>query len=192
MRHFVIIVLSAACAPESPGAAAPSRVDAVAAPAKSAASPQSFCDVYATGETARRFDYPELDGAPPPGAGKWRWINVWATFCEPCIEEMPTLLDWRKRLAAAGTPLELVFLSVDESAATVESFARAHPNLPLGPRVKNAADPAALTAWLGSLGLDASAAIPIQIFVAPDDRIRCVRTGALSHYHYDAVAALLR
>lgn len=38
-------------------------------------------------------------------------VNVWATFCHPCKEEMPLLLELRRRYAARG--LDVWFVSVD-------------------------------------------------------------------------------
>ena len=158
--------------------AAPAKVEPIA----------EFCDVYATPDDAVPFSYPKLVDAAPTSRG-WSWINLWATWCEPCIEEMPMLLEWHKRLGAAGTRVSLSFLSVDEEAEAVAKFRQLNPTLPKGPRVK---DPGALEPWLVSLGLDGGAAIPINIFVDGEMNIRCVRTGALAERHYETIARLMR
>lgn len=44
-------------------------------------------------------------------------VNVWATWCKWCKEEMPGLLDLRKRLAPAGFRLILVSADDEGSAA---------------------------------------------------------------------------
>ena len=44
-------------------------------------------------------------------SGKVLLINIWATWCEPCKEEMPTLVDLQERLG--GNDFEVVTISVD-------------------------------------------------------------------------------
>ncbi len=69
------------------------------------------------------------------------------------------ILDFRDKLKAAGKPVELVFVSVDEGDAEVAAFRRVNPQLPAGPRVK---EPDLLEPWLESLGLDGNAAFLSQ------------------------------
>src|SRR5690606_37408463 len=104
---------------------------------------------------------------------------------------MPMIHGWVERLARANKGLDLVFLSVDEDAAAYDRFVREREGFVRSVRMQGAGDDAALEQWLGTLGLGAEAALPIQVFVDPQGRTRCVRTGALSYYHYDAVAALV-
>lgn len=49
-------------------------------------------------------------------------VNFWASWCEPCKEEFPSLLKLRQELAARG--LNVVFVSVDDPSdlATAEKF----------------------------------------------------------------------
>lgn len=49
------------------------------------------------------FDLPKVDGLPQPGLGdgdlrdgRASIVNVWASWCVPCREEMPMLVDFRK------------------------------------------------------------------------------------------------
>jgi thiol-disulfide isomerase/thioredoxin len=152
-------------------------------------TPEAFCDVYAPGPAARPFAAPALaDGGKLPGAG-WRWINVWATWCKPCVEEMPLLSEWKERLARDGAQVDLVFLSVDDTAEAVSEFRRAHPHIPETLRIAQLDD---LPSLVTGLGLDEATAIPIQAFVAPDQKLRCVRAGAVGPDDYSAVRALLR
>ena len=44
-------------------------------------------------------------------------INFWATWCEPCRDEMPSLVRLRDKLE--GRPFELVMVNYGESNATV-------------------------------------------------------------------------
>jgi len=44
-------------------------------------------------------------------------VNLWATWCKPCIEEMPALNALQKELGAAG--LRVVAVSIDQEGARV-------------------------------------------------------------------------
>jgi thiol-disulfide isomerase/thioredoxin len=52
--------------------------------------------------------------------GKVVFINVWATWCKPCIEEMPTIKQAQTLLA--GKDIEFLFAS-NEDKERIESFA---------------------------------------------------------------------
>jgi len=49
--------------------------------------------------------------------GKLVLLNVWATWCEPCREEMPTLDRLQARLG--GDRFQVVALSVDQQGASI-------------------------------------------------------------------------
>jgi thiol-disulfide isomerase/thioredoxin len=163
-----------------------SRVVGVAAE-KNAFDPASFCEVYAEPDAAKAVRYPDVDPAPSAPKGP-RWINVWATWCKPCIEELPRMKSWESRLRDDGVPTEVVLLAADEATA-VADFVSAHPEA-AGSHVWK--DPGALTAWFGKNGLSEASVLPVHLFVDGSDRLRCVRTGGVSADDYDRVAALLR
>lgn len=154
-----------------------------------AASTEAFCDRHVTDDRGAAFRWPDLapGSAAPAPPTTWRWVNVWATWCKPCIEEMPRLLAWRDKLAAAGKQLDLSFVSVDDDAADVEAFRKAHPDTPPSVRVAGADKRAA---WLKSIGLD-DGAIPIHLFVSPANRLRCARAGGIRDKDYAVVEKLL-
>ena len=180
-------VALAACDKGGASEPPPSRVNAVKARA-GAASTAGFCDVTHPAETAPTFQLPALASPAPASTAGWRWVNVWATWCKPCIEEMPRLHAWRERLSSAARPVGLAFLSVDESDQVVADFRAAHPGTPDSVRI---ADAAALPAWLKSIGLDEGAPIPIHVFVDPGGRIRCVRAGGVGEDQFAIVKELL-
>lgn len=83
---------------------------------------------------ARDFTLPALDGRKQnlrQRRGKVVLLHFWATWCPPCIEELPSL--YRLQRALAGDRFELVTVSADESAATVQQFFSRHklPALPV-------------------------------------------------------------
>ncbi len=51
-------------------------------------------------------------------------LNFWATWCPPCVEEMPSLNHLHERLANRG--VAILGVSVDEDAATYDQFLRDH------------------------------------------------------------------
>jgi thiol-disulfide isomerase/thioredoxin len=64
-----------------------------------------------------------LDGTPMTLAdlrGKVVVVNFWATWCEPCVEEMPSMQRLRDRLAAR--PFEILAVNHQEGAPRIRSF----------------------------------------------------------------------
>lgn len=182
-------VLFVACDDDQPVAkSSGSRVDAVVAKAPKV-DMAGFCDTHAQAATAKAFVMPELAGAAPAAAKGWRWINVWATWCRPCVEELPMIAGLRDRFTSDHLPLSVEFLSVDATADEVSKFEAAHPGSPSSLRIKDAGT---LPTWLTAIGLDETSALPIHLFVDADNKIRCVRMGAIEASHYDTVRAMVR
>jgi thiol-disulfide isomerase/thioredoxin len=192
-RLPTLIVLAAivGCtdASSSKGSASSERVAAVEAakaedPSKAAAM---WCDVMHEPDAAMPFAYPSL--ASGAGVqGKARWVNVWATWCKPCIEELPRIEKFRARLGEDGAQLELQLLAADgpeEFDAFVAANAAAKGSLRL-------ADPDGVAPWVGSLGLEANAGLPLHLFVDGDDRLRCARLGGVGNDDYAEVLAVAR
>ena len=59
-----------------------------------------------------------------PGAGRYRIINYWATWCGPCLVEMP-LLDKFAQSQAAGEVM-LIGIALDE-ADSVKEYLKDNP-----------------------------------------------------------------
>ena len=168
----------------------PSRVNAAKTGAQKGASVAAFCDVQFPAGKGPLVQWPALAagaGAPAPPAA-WRWINVWATWCKPCVEEMPRLRAWQEKRTGGGTPYDLVFVSVDESDAEVAEFRKAHPDAPPTLRL---ADPAKMGAWFRDLGFTGDPPIPIHVFADATNRVRCARAGGVRETDRPAVEKLL-
>ncbi len=49
-------------------------------------------------------------------------VNFWATWCPPCVEEFPAMLELQRQLKGKG--VNFVFISVDDSWGAIEKFRR--------------------------------------------------------------------
>ena len=169
---------------DAPPAPTRSRVDAVAATPDKGPKLDAFCEVLAAEGAGQTLTWPELDGEAPAAGEGWTWVSLWATWCGPCIEEVPLMRSWEEKLAGEGLPVAVEHVSVDAAAEERATYRGKHPDAPTGPRV---ADQAAVGPWLSTLGLDEGAAIPIHLFVDPGQRVRCIRVGAVSAPDYTTV-----
>lgn len=80
-------------------------------------------NLLAVGSEAPEFEAVELGSGRPVGIedyrGKVVLLNIWATWCPPCVEEMPSMERVHRKLA--GTDFHVVAVSVDEADSTVVS-----------------------------------------------------------------------
>jgi hypothetical protein len=185
---IVIALVLASCGDDTTVVPEPAtrRSEAVAARHEDPAA--RFCDVSAPEGEGRMLALPHTDGVAM-GASGWRWINVWATWCHPCLEEMPALRGWPARLAADGAPVALTFLSVDATADALTAYRAANADAPDTARLD---DPGGLPTLLASLGLDAGATIPIHVLVDPSGHVRCARTGSIAERDYETLRGIVR
>ncbi len=86
------------------------------------------------------FTLHDLDGRPHGLAdyrGRWVVVNYWATWCPPCLEEMPELDHFHRRFeSSGGTVLGPNLEEIDSGRLRefVDSFDLAYPILLSGPR----------------------------------------------------------
>jgi thiol-disulfide isomerase/thioredoxin len=107
-------------------------------------------------------------------------INFWATWCEPCRDEMPSLQRLKERLA--GFPLTVLTVNFGESSQKVEEFARQ-----LGLDFAVLLDPGqqAARAWRVRL-------LPTSYLVDAEGRVRYSVVGELDWATDVAVSAVRR
>jgi thiol-disulfide isomerase/thioredoxin len=171
-----------------------SRVNGVKREASNAAA-SSFCEaIYPAGELGKAFVEPAgvpvgVDG--PALAGKsWRWVNLWATWCRPCVEEMALLGKWRESLAKDGLPIGLELWSVDDAQEDVTAYL-AKNKLPPAKMRRLAKGSADLSSVLRGLGVDEKSPIPVHVLVDGNNNVRCVRVGSVGDESYAAVKSIL-
>jgi len=124
------------------------------------------------------------------GTGKVRLINVWATWCAPCVAEFPGLVSISRRLA--NRDFELITISVDDpkDQAKVKAFLeKQHASVPNrvqrslkseGRSTNNylftGADADAL---FQSLDPKAPGPVPYTLIIAPDGKVLYRKSGEI-------------
>ncbi len=102
---------------------------------------------------APALELPALDGSRFSLAalrGQVVFVNFWATWCPPCLEELPSMVRLAQDMAASHPgQFRMVAVTVDEDLALVRSFFAAPPfaGPPAGLVVAHDADQAATKAY---------------------------------------------
>lgn len=107
------------------------------------------------GKTHRLADY----------RGKVVLINFWATWCEPCRDEMPSMQRLKNKLA--DKPFVVLAVNVGESEARISDFLH---RLPLDFAIVRDHSSAVMKTWRVR-------GLPASYVIAPDGRIRYSFTG---------------
>ena len=100
-----------------------SRMEPLKAGDKAAAHPGGEAPMQ--GKIAPDFNLPTLDGGTLRLAdykGKLVFLNIWATWCAPCREEMPSMQRLAEKLA--GGDFAMITISIDEKTEEVEKFVK--------------------------------------------------------------------
>jgi thiol-disulfide isomerase/thioredoxin len=110
--------------------------------------------------------------------GKVVLVNFWATWCEPCRDEMPAIQRLKKKLA--GKPFVVLAVNVDEPESRIHTFLE---KMPLDFPILLDAGKVATKAWKVSV-------LPASFIIGRDGRTRYSLTGELAWDH-DTVVSLL-
>jgi len=110
--------------------------------------------------------------------GKTVFLNIWATWCGPCVGEMPSIARLAENPRLKGKNIEFVCVSTDDSTATVVRFVR-DKNWPMTVLRSESLPPVFLTE-----------AIPATYIITPGGRIVAAEVGANDWDKAEVVAFL--
>jgi thiol-disulfide isomerase/thioredoxin len=144
--------------------------------APAAATPQTV-------EKLPDFSLGNLAGEPQSihsWPGKPLLINFWATWCAPCLREIPML----KELQTTRPDLQVVGVAIDKRDPVVEFAGNIQFNYPI---LIGQAE-----AWAAAAALGVNIyALPFTIFTAADGSILGVHTGELHSEHLEEFSTIV-
>lgn len=132
------------------------------------------------GEVIPSLQLPALDGAtvqlPVAYAGRPVLINLWASWCGPCIEEMPELDRFAVSQDANGT--QVVGIALDDEAAVRDFLKRIPVRYPI---LLDEAGPRDAGVQLGN----PKGVLPYTVLLSADGRLLKQKIGPFQHGEID-------
>jgi thiol-disulfide isomerase/thioredoxin len=130
------------------------------------------------------YDWTLFDLADQPVAfaafrNKPVFLNIWATWCGPCVAELPSIAELARDPELAGADIEFVCVSIDEQSETVRRFLQGRGWKMTFLRAEK------LPAVFATDG------IPATFIIAPDGRIVASEIGS-ADWHEPRVVAFLK
>jgi thiol-disulfide isomerase/thioredoxin len=109
--------------------------------------------------------------------GKWVVVNFWATWCNPCLKEIPDLAEFDAR----REDVQVVGLAYEEiERADMEAFLKEHP-IPYPFAVIDVFAPPA--------DFDTPRGLPMTYLIAPDGKVAKKFFGPVTSAQLDALIA---
>lgn len=149
-----------------------------------APAPPEGVTVPGRGDIVVPFDVAVLDGRtlslPAAYAGRRVLVNVWASWCGPCIEEMPELDRFARDQGANG--VQVLGLALDDADAVRAFLARIPVRYPIA---IDAPGPADAGVRLGN----PRGVLPYTALLSEDGRLLKQRIGPFAHGEIDGWVA---
>ena len=140
-------------------------------------------EVAKRGGPVPRFDVAQLDGGqwtlPDDFAGRPVLVNIWASWCPPCIEEMPELDRFARSQGAEG--VQVLGIALDEPEAVREFLQKVPVDYPQGIDAPGRADAGV------RLG-NPRGVLPYTVLVSADGVVLKQRIGPFEHGEIDGWA----
>lgn len=112
--------------------------------------------------------------------GKAVMVNFWATYCGPCIREMPSMQRLKEKLT--GRPFEILAIDMAEEQADVENFMQRH-NIVVNFPLLLDTEGTVIEQWRVS-------AVPTTFILDPQGHIRYAHFGTLEWDSDEVVSAI--
>ncbi|HWG66590.1 MAG TPA: TlpA disulfide reductase family protein [Rhodanobacteraceae bacterium] len=128
---------------------------------------------FAVGDAASGYALPDLQGRPTSLAhwhGKAVLLNFWASWCVPCLKEMPMLAKFQHDHAADG--LQIVGVAMEQPQSAAAFLKRVTVGYPI--LIGIDADPVPTTVFGDTAGL-----LPYSVLIGRDGRILETKLGPL-------------
>jgi thiol-disulfide isomerase/thioredoxin len=157
--------------------------DTPSVPHASAYAPDPAAAANGEGLADRPVDFrlPDLEGRPR-GPHEWRGqllvLNFWATWCAPCIHEIPVFMRMQERYADAG--VQFLGVAIDEVDNIVPFVEEIGMNYPTVHGQLEAME-------LGSLLGNRTGGLPFTVFIGPDGVPVHRRPGAMEEPEVDGL-----
>ena len=152
-----------------------------------APAPPAGVQVAEVGKPIPALRLPDLTGTPTDVPGAWRGrpllINVWASWCGPCIEEMPELQRFSAKEGADG--VQVVGIALDDPDAVRAFLQRVPVAYPI---LIESAGPADASVSLGNR----KGVLPYSVLIGADGTLLERRVGPFVPGELDAFVAPAR
>lgn len=131
------------------------------------------------------IDFPTFESMTLEKSEKTRVFNFWATWCAPCVKEMP----YFEKIQAEDKEVEVIFISMDDGRKPerVTNFIKKR-NIESSVYLLDDVD---YNKWIDKVDPDWSGAIPATLFITPNGK-RSFFEGELTYEELKSMISQLK